>query len=712
MVELAVDKKVSTPFPAVVGQHRLKRALQAAAVHDGVDGVLAVGERGTAKSTLVRGLADLLPRQEVVAGCPYGCDPRAPSPRCSHCTDLSDPDVDTRRPPVVTLPLGATRDRVVGSLSVADALEGEPSFEPGLLARANRGYLYVDEVNLLDDHLVDTLLDAAAAGVNHVERDGVSHSHPAEFTLVGSMNPEEGELRPQLRDRFALQAEVTASTDVDDRVEVLDRALTRDEDEDTLRRRHEHEVQDLRTTLQEARERDVDLPEEHRRKIAEVCVDAGVEGHRADIAAARAASALAALDGRTKTAESDVREALELALPHRTRGSPFEEAGDHEEAIKRHLEAGGDEDEGDGGEEADEGDGAGEGSGSEGEGEEGAGGTSPGEGQEGGDGDDGGDAEPADGERSSTSYRDQDEREEAGGSSPATASSGDASGSSRSEGESDADDGDPAGDGEDEEAVPLQPGAAVEPEAAAEAPDVDCFEAASGSEPAAGRGYVEAVDCDGPRLRTRPLDGGRVDVAASVREAARRGSTEPGEDELRESVRRTPAESLTVFAVDASASMAPAMERAKSVVLEMLRESYSGRDEVAFVAFGGDDAELLLPPTRSVSTASRHLKQLPSSGRTPLPMGLELAADVVEREAVDSSLAVVVTDGRTNSDVDSPTEATRTSARQLSASDADVLVVDASDGRGGLVDVVVEETAGRRLSLDELTPDAVAAVDS
>jgi len=222
----------SLPFPAIVGQTGLKRVLLAVAINDDLDGALVTGEKGTAKSTAVRALVDLLPSQRVVADCQYGCSPDDPGLQCGDCRerDSADLPVDTRPVPLVTLPLGATRDRVAGTLSVENALAGEAEFDPGLLARAHRGVLYVDEVNLLDDHLVDVILDAAASGVNTVERDGVSVSHPASFTLIGTMNPEEGDLRPQLTDRFALQATVEGCRDIEDRVTIIDRALGGGED--------------------------------------------------------------------------------------------------------------------------------------------------------------------------------------------------------------------------------------------------------------------------------------------------------------------------------------------------------------------------------------------------------------------------------------------------------------------------------------------------
>src|SRR6056297_3108044 len=278
MVADPASKKLSSvPFPAIVGQRDLKRVLLLAAAHDDLSGAVITGEKGTAKSTAVRALVDLLPEQRAVADCPYGCSPDDSSQQCDDCRDRDPADlpVETRPVPLVTLPLGATRDRVVGTLSVGDALAGEADFDPGLLARANRGILYVDEVNLLDDHLVDILLDAAASGVNTVERDGVSVSHPAEFTLIGTMNPEEGELRPQLRDRFDLQATVTGSQDIDERVDIIDRALGTGEADEGAEAFSE-EITAFRDSLRAARESlpTVRLPAEFKRTIADLCTEA------------------------------------------------------------------------------------------------------------------------------------------------------------------------------------------------------------------------------------------------------------------------------------------------------------------------------------------------------------------------------------------------------------------------------------------------------
>ncbi|MHB1559681.1 MAG: ATP-binding protein, partial [Isosphaeraceae bacterium] len=320
------------PFAALVGQEPLKTALLLIAIDPAIGGVLIRGEKGTAKSTAARALAALLPPLRLVPGCPFHCDPTAPALSCPHCGDT----LDRERPaiegsvPFVELPLGATEDRVLGSLDLERALhEGRRAFQPGLLAAAHRGILYVDEVNLLPDHLVDVLLDAAAMGVNVVQREGVSISHPARFLLVGTMNPEEGELRPQLLDRFGLMVEVSGPRETSRRVEVVRRRIAFEADPAEFEERWREEQARLRATIVAARERlvDVVLGDELLVLICELCCELGVEGLRADIAMHRTACALAALAGRTAVTAEDVREAAELVLPHRRGRRPHEPMG-------------------------------------------------------------------------------------------------------------------------------------------------------------------------------------------------------------------------------------------------------------------------------------------------------------------------------------------------------------------------------------------------
>lgn len=324
----------SYPFPAIVGQEEMKQALLIAAVHPGVGGVLVLGHRGTGKSTAVRALPDLLPTMAVVAGCPYGCDPAGAGTPCPHCDPRrtrGERLVQRRRPvPVVDLPLGATEDRLVGTLDLERALSrGEKAFEPGLLARAHRGFLYVDEVNLLEDHLVDLLLDVAASGENVVEREGLSLRHPARFVLVGSGNPEEGDLRPQLLDRFGLSVEVTTPSTVSERVEVIRRRDAFDADPEAFHRRWKGAAAKLRRNIRRAREglERVDVPDAALERAGELCLRLGTDGLRGELTLIRAARGQAALAGDPRVEDRHLRSVAASALRHRLRRDPLDDTG-------------------------------------------------------------------------------------------------------------------------------------------------------------------------------------------------------------------------------------------------------------------------------------------------------------------------------------------------------------------------------------------------
>ncbi|MBE0475779.1 MAG: magnesium chelatase subunit D family protein [Coriobacteriia bacterium] len=319
------------PFSAIVGQDTLRTSLLVNAVDHRVGGVLIRGQKGTAKSTAVRALAAVLPAIDVVEGCRYSCDPAEPASWCRECRARRDegPLPTASRPPrIVDLPVSATEDRLVGTLDIERALKtGEKGFEPGLLADANRGILYVDEVNLLDDHLVDTLLDAAAMGVNVVQREGIAHSHPARFMLVGTMNPEEGEVRPQLLDRFGLCVDVEGIADPRSRVEIVKRRQAFEEDGVAFARKWADEEAGLGTALRHARLRlsRIRLDDDVLLAIAETCAAVGVDGHRADITLARASVALAALEDSCAADLEHVRRMAPLVLAHRVRREPFDE---------------------------------------------------------------------------------------------------------------------------------------------------------------------------------------------------------------------------------------------------------------------------------------------------------------------------------------------------------------------------------------------------
>ena len=338
--------KLLFPFVSIVGQEDMKRALLLNIVDPGIGGALIKGEKGTAKSTAVRSLAQILPSRTAVPGCPFGCDPTRPDRLCPYCAEklAKDGHLDSIVEPmrVVELPLSATEDRVAGTLDIEHVLKtGEKKFEPGVLAQANGNLLYVDEVNLLDDHIVDLLLDSAAMGVNYVEREGVSFSHPSRFVLVGTMNPEEGELRPQLLDRFGLSVEVKGDRDAAKRMEVVRRRMTFDADPEAYTAGVAEETRGLRKRLEDARARlgSVAVDDSILAAVVAVTTHFGVDGHRADITMMKAARANAALEGRMTVTKDDVRAVAAPVLSHRMRRRPFEEEAFDQEELEKCLQA-------------------------------------------------------------------------------------------------------------------------------------------------------------------------------------------------------------------------------------------------------------------------------------------------------------------------------------------------------------------------------------
>ena len=333
-------EKAIYPFTAIVGQEKMKKALLLNAINPRLGGVLIKGEKGTAKSTAVRALAALLPEIEAVADCAFGCNPEEPSLMCEKCQARKQRKeklpVVKRRTRVINLPVSATEDRVVGTLDIEHAIKkGEKKFEPGVLAEANRGILYVDEINLLDDHVVDVLLDSAAMGTNIVEREGVSFSHPAHFILVGTMNPEEGDLRPQLLDRFALCVSIEGIADPKARVEIIKRRAAYEDDPFQFIAEAEEEQNAVRQKIIEAQKilPDAEISDEMLELIADISLQMGVDGHRADIVMMKTAKTLAAYYQRKEVTEEDVKEAAELVLLHRMRRKPFQDTGLNEDKL-------------------------------------------------------------------------------------------------------------------------------------------------------------------------------------------------------------------------------------------------------------------------------------------------------------------------------------------------------------------------------------------
>ncbi|MEU0716318.1 putative cobaltochelatase [Streptomyces lavendulocolor] len=655
------------PFTAIVGQDDLRLGLLLNAVSPAVGGVLVRGEKGTAKSTAVRALAALMPDVDVVAGCRFSCAPGSPDPGCPDGPHTVAEAV--RRPArMVELPVGASEDRLVGALDIERALaDGVKAFEPGLLADAHRGVLYVDEVNLLHDHLVDLLLDAAAMGASYVEREGVSVRHAARFLLVGTMNPEEGELRPQLLDRFGLTVEVAASREPDQRVEVVRRRLAFDDDPAAFAARWAGEEAALRERIVAARALlpQVRLGDAALRQIAATCAAFEVDGMRADIVMARTATALAAWAGRTDVTSDDVRQAALLALPHRRRRNPFDAPGLDEDKLDETLEEfGGGDDDPDPDPDPD-----------------------PGPDGPGGGPDGGGGVPPQGGEPEAAP-------EDAPAPAPAPA----------------------AGPGAGEQA----PVKAAEPFRTKVLSVPGLGEGAAGRRSRARTEHGRTTGARRPRGTLTKLH-----LAATVQAAAphqrARGRSGPGlvvrRDDLRQATREGREGNLVLFVVDASGSMAARqrMGAVKGAVLSLLLDAYQRRDKVGLVTFRGASADLALPPTSSVDAAAARLEQLPTGGRTPLAAGLLKAHDVLRverlRDPARRPLLVVVTDGRATGGPEPVALAARAAGLHAAEGTASV-VVDCETGpvRLGMAAELAGRLGGTAVTLDELRADAIAGL--
>jgi len=615
-------KDASYPFSAVVGQDALKTALLINVIDPRVGGVLIRGEKGTAKSTAVRGLAAVLPEIDVVQECRFSCDPTDTRSLCPECRGRrsSGPLPRARRAPrIVDLPISATEDRVVGTIDLEVALkQGERRFEAGILADANRGILYVDEVNLLDDHLVDTLLDAAASGRNIVQREGVTYEHPARFVLVGTMNPEEGEVRPQLLDRFGLCVDVTGIADPAVRVEVLKRRRAFEDDPAGFAREWSAEQDSLLERLASAIRTlpDVELDDDLLFLIASVCASMGVDGHRADLVMGRAAAAYAVLHGRREVTASDVRAVAPMVLAHRMRKTPFEETSFDEQRLEQLL-------------------------------------------------------------------------------SSATPEGTDADGESH-----------PRSDGScGHAAVAEIPAGTPVPETAS-AEEVTA-ELVAGMDRmrrshSGRRQETTTDDRSGRYVRAEAARAGQpVDLAldATIRAAAPSQLRRDGDlainiqpQDIRTKVRTRRVGASIVFCVDASGSMGAAnrMEAAKAAVFELLVDAYQRRDRVGLVAFRGESAEVVLPPTASVELAQLKLRTLPTGGATPVAHGILKSLEVLSAETRrDDSIVpwlVLLTDGKANVGIRDGlgSEDARTAAARLKDASIHTLVIDTSGPGSGV----------------------------
>ncbi len=638
---MAADAR-TFPFSAIVGSEDLTLALILTTVSPEVGGVLVRGEKGTAKTTAVRGLAQVLPDLAVVEGCRFSCHPADPDPTC--------PDgphhvpVPASRPArLVELPVGASEDRVIGALDLKQALgAGQVTYQPGLLAAAHRGILYVDEVNLLHDHLVDLLLDAAATGQSTVEREGVSVSHASRIVLIGTMNPEEGELRPQLLDRFGLTVHIAAPQDPALRAEVIRRRMAYDADPEGFADAYAVAQKELRSRIVEARAilPLVRLTDPQLIMIAETCAAFGVDGLRADLVTARAAAAHAAWEGRTEVSTADIRAAARLALPHRRRRNPFDAPGLDEELLDQLLD------------------------------------------------DDDPDPEPPDGDMLAEPVEAPDHDEN-----PSTSSGHDAASSGRV----------------------VTPGATYR---------ARLFTAAGVGRGEAGR-RSRAITTTGRTVGATPAgpEPGPLHLPATIRAAAPfqqergRGHSDRlrlASDDLRLAVTEGRESNLVLLVVDASGSMAARrrMEAVKAAALSLLLDAYQRRDKVGLITFRGSDATLALPPTSSIDTAARRLRELPTGGRTPLAEGLLCAAETLRREAIRDPrrrpLLVLVTDGRATSGPDAVARS-RQAAEQLRKTGISSVVVDCEAGRFriGLAAALSDHLGAQYVPVGEVAVDSL-----
>jgi magnesium chelatase subunit D len=641
------------PFSAVVGADDMALALVLTTISPEVGGVLVRGEKGTAKSTMVRALASVLPPIDVIAGDRFSSDPADPNPLSPDGPFAAGVATETRPVRLVELPVGATEDRVLGSLHLEKALsEGVTSYEPGLLARAHRGILYVDEVNLLHDHLVDLLLDAAAMGRSTVERDGVSVEHAARFVLVGTMNPEEGELRPQLLDRFGLTVEIKAPREPQQRAEIVRRRMAFDADPDAFAARFAEAEAELTDRIQSAQKlvAQIDLDDATLTTIAEICAAFDVDGMRADIVTARAAAAHAAWEGRTEVTTDDVRVAARLALPHRRRRNPFDAPGLDEELLEDLLDDGPD---GDGPDDDPDDDPSG--------GPDGGGAPDPRESDVSG-------AEPAE-------------------SPPERSTQG----------------------GREDRATAAEPYRArlfaVSGIGTGEAGKRSRAITSTGRRVGAAPGSTGAIHLT-ETIRT---------ASAQQHARGRRNGRlifEPSD--LRVAVKEGRESNLVLFCVDASGSMAARkrMEQVKTAILSLLLDAYQRRDKVGLVTFRGAEATLALPPTSSIDIAATRLDDLPAGGRTPLAEGLLTAAETLRIEHIRDPrrrpLLVVVTDGRATQGPDALSRA-HTVATHLSNAGVASLVVDCESGpmRLGLAARLANLLGGEHVPVDDVSAEAL-----
>jgi magnesium chelatase subunit D len=661
-------KKTVYPFTAIVGQERMKKALILNVINPKVGGVLIRGEKGTAKSTAVRALANLLPEIEIVEGCKFRCNPHNIHEMCEECLEKVKTgilSISSDKMKVTDLPVSATEDRVVGTLDIEHAIKkGEKRFEPGVLALAHRGILYVDEINLLDNHLVDVLLDSAAMGINTVEREGISFSHPANFVLVGTMNPEEGELRPQLLDRFGLCVDIKGIRDVTRRVELIKYRLRYETDPEAFAASWQAVESELCEQILLAQKliSEVRISDNMLELISQICVDMGVDGHRADITMMKTSITLAAFNGRTDVLEEDVKEAAELVLSHRMRSKPFDNHSDKQdkldESIEKHREK----------------------------------------------------QKKNEKERNKQEHQKQEHKENPK--------------KSHEQPEEQQPD-------NPQDQTGGQPNAASETVfAMGESYQIKQFapefhrsnRKGSGrrSKTLTGSKQGRYIKSAIPREKTTDLAFDATLRAAAPFQSVRENNGNAiiiHNSDFRKKIREKKIGNLVLFIVDASGSMGAQqrMVASKGAVLSMLLDAYQKRDKVGLIAFKGESAELLLPPTSSVELAQKYLQEMPTGGKTPLSHGLMKGYETIQaelrRDPDTCPFMVLISDGRANVSMngESPLQETMSIASLFRDQGIQSAVIDTESSmiKFGLAQEVSSALGARYLALEDLKADSI-----
>lgn len=553
------------PFTAIVGQEKAKLALICNAIDPSIGGVLLSGDKGTGKSTMVRAFSQVLPEIEVIEGCPFNCNPGSVAEMCDACRDKVERGefrTAKRRMRVIDLPLSVTLDRLVGTIDISRALkEGIRALQPGILAEANKNILYIDEVNLLEDYIADVLLDSAALGWNVVEREGISLRHPSRFILVGSMNPEEGELRPQLLDRFGMFVSVEASTNVDERIEIVKRVTEFQKDPISFYEKYKAQDERLRTSISNARRilAEVEIDEELLRLLAETIIGMGIKTHRAEIATVKAAKAIAAFEGRKRVDIEDLRRAMELTLPHRIKSRPFQKPQIPELKLPENHKKN-------------------------------------------------------ENESKEASGKPENRQETSCGNSEMRFDSSEV---------------------KMETKIPKDLAESFGSRASK-----DCRITLIGEKRGIPVSYVPAVNGFQD-----------INIMATLNSAAMRGfPIEVREEDIRINVRRTRAPRITAIILDSSGSMGlqKRISIAKGIAKKLVENSYQRRDWLSLIVFRGNEAEVVVRPTKKYEEIFDAIDSIPTGGKTPLPSALFKLISITGNIKSSQIRGILITDGKAN----------------------------------------------------------------